>query len=48
MDIASDHYLGVATLKLKLKRKVAKLRIGKPDISKVKEEGTKMKFNMEI
>ena len=47
-DIASDHYLCVATIQLKLKRQVEQLMRKKPNLSKLKEEETKTKFNIEL
>ena len=47
-DIASDHYLCVATIQLKLKRQVKQPMRKTPNLSKLKEEETKTKFNLEL
>ena len=47
-DIASDHYLGVATIRLKLKKNLVQPRPKKPNVIKLKSEETKRKFNLEI
>ena len=47
-DISSDHYLCVAILQLKLKRKVAQPPQKKPNLSRLKDEATKDKFNLEL
>ena len=47
-DISSDHYLCVAILQLKLKRKAAQPRQKKLNLSRLKDEATKDKFNLEL